>query len=103
MRLDLDEWERDALARLPAMVADYYAGGARDESTLRGNREAWSRPTLAHRVLAGVERVDPAIEAAGLSLSMPIVVAPTAFHRLADPDGELATARGVRAAGTAMV
>jgi 4-hydroxymandelate oxidase len=102
-RLDLDEWERDALAKLPPMVADYYAGGARDEETLRGNRAAWSRWALVHRVLAGVERVDPSVELAGTRLAMPIVAAPTAFHRLAPPDGELATARGVRDAGTAMV
>ena len=33
---------------------------------------------------------------------MPLLVAPTAFHRLADPDGELATARAAAAAGTVM-
>src|SRR5205809_319977 len=33
---------------------------------------------------------------------MPMLVAPTAFQRLADPDGELATARAAAAAGTAM-
>jgi 4-hydroxymandelate oxidase len=34
---------------------------------------------------------------------MPILAAPTAFHRLACPEGELATARGVGATGTLMV
>lgn len=34
---------------------------------------------------------------------MPILAAPTAFHRLAHCDGELATARGVGAAKTLMV
>lgn len=34
---------------------------------------------------------------------MPILAAPTAFHRLACPEGELATSRGVGAAGSAMV
>jgi 4-hydroxymandelate oxidase len=33
---------------------------------------------------------------------MPILVAPTAFHRLAHPDGEIATARAAGAAGTLM-
>jgi 4-hydroxymandelate oxidase len=36
-------------------------------------------------------------------LAMPILAAPTAFHRLAHRDGELATARGVGAAKTLMV
>jgi len=33
---------------------------------------------------------------------MPLLVAPTAFQRLADPEGELATARAAAAAGTVM-
>jgi 4-hydroxymandelate oxidase len=39
----------------------------------------------------------------GIDLSMPMLVAPTAFHKLAHPDGELATARATRKASTAMV
>lgn len=101
-RLDLDHWEAEALARLSPMVADYYAGGARDERTLRWNRSAWSGYTLRHRILTDVSRIDLSTTIAGLPLSMPIVVAPTAFHGLAHPDGERATARGVAAAGTAM-
>jgi len=38
----------------------------------------------------------------GTELSMPLLVAPTAFQRLADPEGELATARAAAAAGTVM-
>jgi 4-hydroxymandelate oxidase len=34
---------------------------------------------------------------------MPVLIAPTAFHRLAHPDGELATARAAGGAGTLMV
>lgn len=33
---------------------------------------------------------------------MPILIAPTAFHKMAHPDGELATARAARAFGTLM-
>ena len=34
---------------------------------------------------------------------MPVIVAPTAFHKLAHPDGEVATARAAGAAGTLMI
>lgn len=100
---DLDAWEAAARERLPAMVADYYAGGARDEETLRGNRAGWSAWWLSHRVLAGVERPDPSATFLGLPLSAPVVVAPSAFHALAHGDGERATAAGAAAAGSAMV
>jgi 4-hydroxymandelate oxidase len=39
----------------------------------------------------------------GADLATPILVAPTAMHRFACPDGELATARGAADAGTVMV
>jgi 4-hydroxymandelate oxidase len=39
----------------------------------------------------------------GVDVSMPVLVAPTAFHKLAHPDGELATARAAKGAGTAMM
>ncbi len=34
---------------------------------------------------------------------MPVLIAPTAFHRLAHPEGEVATARAAAEAGTIMV
>lgn len=100
---DLDGWEAAALAALPGMVADYYAGGARDEATLRANRAGWSSWWLMHRILAGVSAVDLAATFAGVPLRAPIAVAPTAFHGLAHPEGELATARGAAEAGSLMV
>src|SRR5690606_37602118 len=37
------------------------------------------------------------------ALAMPVIVAPTAFHKLAHPDGEVATVRAAGAAGTLMI
>jgi len=94
----------EALARenLPADVFGYYSGAAWDLQTLHENRDAYMRLRLHYRVLRDVSRRSTACELFGLPLSMPICAAPTAFHRLADPEGELATARGVGAAGTLM-
>ncbi|HET6463952.1 MAG TPA: alpha-hydroxy acid oxidase, partial [Candidatus Krumholzibacteria bacterium] len=39
----------------------------------------------------------------GEKVSMPVLIAPTAFHRLAHADGELATARAAGKAGTIMI
>ena len=38
----------------------------------------------------------------GTEISMPLLVAPVAFQRLVDPDGEVAMARAAAAAGTVM-
>jgi isopentenyl diphosphate isomerase/L-lactate dehydrogenase-like FMN-dependent dehydrogenase len=49
-------------------------------------------------VLVDVSERDPATTLLGRRRPHPILVAPTAYHRLADPDGEEATARGAAAA-----
>jgi isopentenyl diphosphate isomerase/L-lactate dehydrogenase-like FMN-dependent dehydrogenase len=92
--------ERLAAERLEAGVLGYFAGGAGDEETLRENREAWRRLRLMPRVRRDISTVTTAAEVLGGPVSTPILVAPTAFHRLLHPDGELASARAAAAAGT---
>src|SRR5438094_9357834 len=78
---------------LPQAVYDYYAGGAGDEWTLRANRAAFERVALVPRVLVDVAKVDPSTTVLGQGVSMPVLAAPTALQRMANPDGEVATAR----------
>jgi 4-hydroxymandelate oxidase len=97
---DFEALAREALSR---EAYDYYAGGAHDEVTLRENRAAYNRVSLAYRVLVDVSRRDLTTSVLGQPVAMPVLVAPTAFHRLATPEGELATARAAGAAGTVMI
>jgi 4-hydroxymandelate oxidase len=100
--LNIDEFEAAARARLDAGACDYFAGGAGDEHTLRQNTAAFTRWELRPRVLVDVDDVSTSVTVLGSELSLPVLVAPTAFQRLADPEGELATARAAAAAGTVM-
>ncbi len=95
----------EALAegKLSREAVDYYASGADDEITLRENRAAFERRRIHHRVLVNVSERSLATRVLGVDVSMPVLVAPTAFHRMAHPDGELATARAARSARTAMM
>jgi 4-hydroxymandelate oxidase len=95
--------EPAARAVLSEAAYNYYAGGAEDETTLRANRAAFARFYLRPRVLVDVGEVDLSVDLLGERLSMPVLLAPTAFQRLAHPDGEKASARAARAAGTLMV
>jgi 4-hydroxymandelate oxidase len=99
----LDGYEDAARATLPRAVYDYFAGGAEDEVTLRGNRAAYERYYMRPRVMVDVSHVDASVELLGDRLTFPVVLAPAALQRLAHPDGELATARAARAAGTLLV
>lgn len=97
------EFEALARKRMKRAFYDYYAGGAEDERTLDANCGAFGEIFLRPRVLVDVSRVETSTTALGARVPAPILVAPTAFHRLAHPDGELATARAAGAAGTIMV
>lgn len=100
--LNVAEAEALARARLDDAVFGYFAGGAGDERTLADNVAAWGRWRLRPRVLVDVGAATAATSVLGTPLAFPVVVAPTAFQRLAHPDGELAMARAAAAAGTAM-
>lgn len=91
------------MEKLPQSAHDYFASGAWDEVTLRENRAAFERIKVHYRVLVDVSRRDLSTRLFGQGISMPILIAPTAFHKLAHPDGELATVRAAGTAGTIMV
>src|SRR5690348_13887892 len=100
--LNLGEYEEAARAILPQMAFDYIAGGADDEITVRENRAAFARLRLRPRVLAGVGTRDLSTRLLGQRISFPVLVAPVAFHQLATPAGEPATAQAAGAAETIM-
>jgi 4-hydroxymandelate oxidase len=97
--VNVDDFEKTARERLEPGSYDYIAGGAGDEHTLRANSDAFARWELRPRVLVDVGNVSTAATVLGTEVALPVLVAPTAFNRLADPDGELATARAAAAAG----
>ncbi|GJN10270.1 hypothetical protein PR202_ga28349 [Eleusine coracana subsp. coracana] len=96
------EYQAIAKQKLPKMAYDYYASGAEDEWTLQENREAFSRILFRPRILIDVSKIDITTTVLGFKISMPIMVAPTAFQKMAHPEGENATARAASAAGTIM-
>ena len=96
-------FEREARARLPTPVHDYYAGGAGEEQTLADNVEAWRRVWLRPRGLVDVSSVDCAVDLLGDRLALPVLLGPVGVQRLVHPDGELASARAAGAEGTAFV
>jgi 4-hydroxymandelate oxidase len=101
--LNIGQLEAIARERLTEMAWDYYSSGADDEHCVRNNAAAFAKYELHHRVLVDVSRRELATTVLGEPIAMPIIVAPTAFHRLAHDDGELATVRGAGDAGTLFV
>ena len=97
------DYERIARERLEPGAYGYFAGGAGDERTLDDNVAAYRRWQLRPRALVDVSAATTAATVLGAEVSMPLVVAPVAFQRMAHPDGEPGMARAAAAAGTVMV
>ncbi|GGL20382.1 alpha-hydroxy-acid oxidizing enzyme [Sphaerisporangium melleum] len=101
--VNLREFEAAAWERLDPVFYDYFAGGAADEITLAANEAAFRRRALIPRVLRGQGPPRLGVTLLGQEASMPVLLAPTAFHRLAHPDAERATARAAAEAGVIMI
>jgi 4-hydroxymandelate oxidase len=99
--IKLDDFEPAARSILPQGIYDYIAGGAEDEATLRGNREAFARYRFRFKVLTSADSPDLSHEVFGQRFTMPVHLAPAAIQRMAHPDGEAAAYRSASDAGIA--
>jgi 4-hydroxymandelate oxidase len=98
----IDEIEALAKRHLSEVAYAYYAGAAGCERTHARNRAAWESLSIWHRVMVDVSRRSTATTLLDRPIAAPLFVAPTALHRMAHPDGELATVRAVGSRGLGM-
>ena len=96
--INLFDFEKMAEGKMTKMAFEYVASGAADEFTMRWNRQALDAIKIRTRVLNDVSTVDTKISLFGHELPYPILIAPTAYHKIMHPEGELATAKGASAA-----
>ena len=95
----VDDLRRLAKRRLPKGVFHYIDGGAEDERTLDRNVSGFGRIEFRPRVLRDVSNIDTTTRLFDSVASAPLILAPTGFTRIADPQGELAVARAAARAG----
>jgi 4-hydroxymandelate oxidase len=98
--LNLHEYEAAARDVLSPMAFGFVAGGSGDEVTLHGNRAAFDRWRLLPRVLRGLREVSTVTSVLGQDITLSVLIAPSSLHRLCHDEGERATARAAKAAGT---
>lgn len=101
--INLFDFEKIAEGKMTKMAYEYVASGAADEFTVRWNRQALDTIKLNPTVLTDVTKLDTSVSLFGHTSPSPILIAPTAFHKIMHPEGELATARGANAASTIYV
>jgi 4-hydroxymandelate oxidase len=101
--VNLDDYEAAARSLLDEQAFEYVASGAGSETTLRANRAAFDDLELLPRMLRDVSRIDTEVELFGRTHRMPVLLAPTGYHRLMHPRGELETIAGANLADCTMI
>ena len=101
--INLYDYEARAQGSLPHNHWEFIEAGAMDEFTTRRNRAAFEDLTLRPRFLRDITGRDLSTRMLGTEISMPVFVCPAGGHKLAHPEGELATARGAGRANTLMM
>ncbi|GJJ76216.1 (S)-2-hydroxy-acid oxidase [Entomortierella parvispora] len=101
--ISIADLEHNAYSTLALNALDYYRSGANDMQTLKDNQEAFSRLRLRPRILRDVSKVSTETTLLGHTVSSPICIAPTAMQRLANDEGEKATARAAAKAKKCMI
>lgn len=90
---NIDDLRSIARRRLPGGIFDYIDGAAEDEVTARRNVDGFGQIEFRPRVLADVSAIDTSTRLFGETHSMPLILGPTGFTRMAHSQGELAVAR----------
>jgi isopentenyl diphosphate isomerase/L-lactate dehydrogenase-like FMN-dependent dehydrogenase len=100
---DFGELERLAMERLDPDAAAYIGAGAGTEATTRANREAFDRRRLWPRMMRDVTGRDLSTRILGTTTPAPVFLSPIGAQSLADPEGELASARAAAAVGLPLI
>jgi 4-hydroxymandelate oxidase len=101
--INLYDYEARAKQCLPHNNWEFIEAGSMDEFTTKRNRSAFEALTLRPRFLRDVGERKLATTVLGTEISLPVMVSPAGGHKLAHPDGELATARGAGMSNTLMM
>jgi len=88
-----------ARRRIPGFVYEYMEGGAEDEATVRGNREALERLRFVPRTLIDTSARHQRTAILGQPASAPLVIAPTGLNGLLHADGDVILARAAAKLG----
>src|SRR5919199_4667621 len=97
------ELEAAAAAAMTPEAADYVAGGAGGEETVRANREAFDRFRIVPRMLREVGTRDLSATVLETRMPAPLLVAPVGVQEIVHPDAERATARAAASLGVPYV
>lgn len=99
----IEELRGMARKRVPNFCFEYVDGGSEDETTLRRNREVFSRLAFQPRTLVDVSVRSQRKRLLGKEIASPFLIGPTGFSGLLSHEGDVSMARAAAAAGIPFV
>ncbi|KAG8183461.1 hypothetical protein JTE90_002843 [Oedothorax gibbosus] len=101
--LTVDDYDKCGPAALEKNARNYFLGASGRRLTYKDNKDAFSRIKIVPKVLRDVSRNQINSSTLGIEVDFPIGASPVALQRLAHPDGELATVKGLSNFKTIMI
>ena len=99
----LADYARHARQHVEAHAWAHIESGCDHSLTLAHNRQALGRIQLLPEPLPDLSQAHTRLQLLGQPLDWPVLLAPVAYHRLAHPEGEIASVRAAMAMRTGMV
>jgi (S)-2-hydroxy-acid oxidase len=104
MHTSVKDFEEAAKGRLAKLSKDYYYSAANAMVSLRDSEAQFDRLKLKQAAGVDPDKFEGLqTETMGIKIPSPICIAATAFHRMAHPDGEEATAKAAHKTQTPMM
>src|SRR6266853_5753209 len=97
--LNVADLREIARRRVPGFSFEYVEGGAEDETTLRGNREAFERLHFIPQTLIDTRGRHQRVSLFGRPANAPLVIAPTGLNGMLRHEGDLLLARAAAKLG----
>ena len=91
--LTYEEWKQEASQKMSSGGFGYVSTGAGGEETASRNAQAFKKWAMIPRMLNDVSQVDMKLSLFGRTYDNPFFLSPIGMQRLANEEGELATAR----------
>ena len=101
--INLYDYEARAKQAIPHNFWDFIEAGAMDMITTGRNRSAFESLSIRPRFLRDVDNRKLSTTVLGTEISFPVMISPAGGHKIAHPEGELATARGAGMSDTLMM
>ncbi|HGN5428498.1 TPA: L-lactate oxidase [Streptococcus pyogenes] len=98
--INVFDLEKMAQQVIPKGAFGYIASGAGDTFTLHENIRSFNHKLIVPHSLKGVENPSTEITFDGDYLTSPLILAPVAAHKLANEQGEVASAKGLKEFGS---